>query len=154
MYLVKKYWVIMCINFFSAKVLSYPETEVCKKCYFIFKYCQIKSKCFHPISCLHGLTLTRMNPGLPGFRLQTADYESRWSRIAIPLLHFLLKILQTQVIFLCWVFGWKCIHRASIFVWWKSCQNQIKLWNLQNLTENIFFVGIRKIWSQTSILFF
>ena len=47
------------------------------------------------------LTLLRMSPGLPEFKLQTADDESRFTGIRIPLLYFPLKTVQTQVIFLC-----------------------------------------------------
>ena len=41
------------------------------------------------------LTLSPKSPGLPGFTLQTADDESRFTEIRTPLLYFLLKTVQT-----------------------------------------------------------
>lgn len=80
-----------------------------------------------------------MSPGLPGFTLQTADDESRFTGIGIPLLCFPLKTVQTWVIFLWWIPGWKCKHGASIC--WKPCQNQRKFTEFTRIwNEGTFFL--------------
>ena len=85
------------------------------------------------------LTLSPMSPGLPGFTLQTADEESRFTGIGIPLLCFPLKTVQTWVIFLWWIPGWKCKHDASVC--WKPCQNQRKFTEFTRIwNEGTFFL--------------
>ena len=80
-----------------------------------------------------------MSPGLPGFTLQTADDESRFTGIGIPLLCFPLKTVQTWVIFLWWIPGWKCKHGASLC--WKPCLNRTKFTEFTRIwNEGTFFL--------------
>ena len=68
-----------------------------------------------------------MSPGLPGFTLQTADNESRFTGFRIPLLYFPLKTVQTRVV----EYQDESVNMLLLFV-----ENRVKIrGNLRNLQE-------------------